>query len=72
MHGGGNLCGNTSVVFKEEIRTKLISVAFIRSPSERTGFNVKKTNKSIVMENLLVDMRIYISNESSRKQYNKY
>lgn len=47
MHGGGNLCGNTSVVFKEAIRTKLISVECMRSPSERTYFNVyvKKTNQ---------------------------
>lgn len=36
--------------------------ACMRSPSERTGFNVMKTNKSVVVENLLVDMRIYISN----------
>lgn len=47
MHGGGNLCGNISVVFKEAMRTKLISVECMRSPSERTGFNayVKKTNQ---------------------------
>lgn len=42
--------------------------ACMRSPSERTSFNVKKTNKSVVVGNLLVDMRIYISNESSENK----
>lgn len=47
MHGRGNLCGNTSVVFKEAIRKRLMSVEYMRSPPERTGFNayVNKINQ---------------------------